>query len=488
MKIKRNQLCPCGSGKKYKKCCRNKENVLLPSDLKYRRLSKAYKDLEIKLEKFFHSQCGEDDIAAGLDEFFCWPENDESDYVQYAFMQLQDLYRPWLLYDWEYDEDAEETEAMSGNTVSLAYLEKKNKRISDIERKLILGISQEPYCFWEIMEVTSGSEMTIQNIITGKQMLVIEQMLTTQVRPKDIIFTRPVVVDDIGMLVGTGRTLVPHGMKPTLIELRKQIRGDRKFVTEEELADWDMDLRRLYLDMDRHLQIPPKLQNTDGESMEAHKLVYAIDDPEMVFKKLAVLCTVEPEKNLRAQSETDEKQRVLKANFPWTKKGNRQMPGWDNTILGEIQINPERLTIHVNSASRAKKILQEIKKLLGKLARFQMDVIEDMDGIIEKMSETSKDPGKEGLDHDELIRLPEVRQEMEKMLFNHWKGWTDIPVPALGNETPRNAVKNRDGKEAVEAVLYNAVTSSPDPLMREMNKKGIRHVCKELGLDFPGRI
>ena len=140
MKIKRNQPCPCGSGKKHKKCCLNKKNLVPPGDLKYRRLSKAYKDLEIKLEKFFHSQCGEEDIAAGLDEFFCWPENDESDYVQGAFEQLQDLYRPWLLYDWKYDEYAEETEAILGNSVSLAYLEKKNKRISDIERKLILGI------------------------------------------------------------------------------------------------------------------------------------------------------------------------------------------------------------------------------------------------------------------------------------------------------------------------------------------------------------
>ncbi len=27
----RNQPCPCGSGKKFKKCCRNKETIELPA-------------------------------------------------------------------------------------------------------------------------------------------------------------------------------------------------------------------------------------------------------------------------------------------------------------------------------------------------------------------------------------------------------------------------------------------------------------------------
>ncbi len=330
-----------------------------------------------------------------------------------------------------------------------------------------------------------GREMTIQNILTGKRMTVIERMLTTQVNPKEILFTRAVVVDDIGMLVGTGRTLMPHSIKPTLIEMRKGIRGDRLFVTDEDLGDWDMDLRRLYLDIDRGFQTQPKLQNSDGEALEPHKLVYTIDDSEKVFKKLAVLCTVESEKSLRSQSQTDEKQRVLKADFPWTKKGNRQIPEWDNTILGEFQITQKRLTINVNSADRAKKIKQEIKKRLGKLAGFQMDVIEDMNGMLEEMPENSKAFEKVGSKHDALVKVPEIRHELGKTVLDHWDRWMNIPLPALGNETPRNAVKNNDGKEAVEALLYDAVTLSPDPLMLEMNKKGVGNVCRDLGLEFP---
>ncbi|MFH2058160.1 MAG: hypothetical protein ABIJ59_04585 [Pseudomonadota bacterium] len=161
------------------------------------------------------------------------------------------------------------------------------------------------------------------------------------------------------------------------------------------------------------------------------------------------------------------------------------MPEWDNTILGKIHITPARLTIHVNSAERAKKIQQEIKKRLGKLARFQMDVIEDMDVIMKTMADDIKEDETAGLHHDELIQIPEVRHKLEKMVLAHWKSWTDIPLPALGDKTPRNAIKDSDGKEAVEALLYDAIITSPDQLMREMNEKGVKIICKELGLAFP---
>ena len=34
-KISRNTLCPCGSGKKYKRCCINKPSSTQPSDMQY---------------------------------------------------------------------------------------------------------------------------------------------------------------------------------------------------------------------------------------------------------------------------------------------------------------------------------------------------------------------------------------------------------------------------------------------------------------------
>lgn len=53
MKIGRNNPCPCGSGKKYKKCCLNKEkNFLIGEDLFYNKIMPLYKDLKFDINRF----------------------------------------------------------------------------------------------------------------------------------------------------------------------------------------------------------------------------------------------------------------------------------------------------------------------------------------------------------------------------------------------------------------------------------------------------
>ena len=72
MKISRNAPCPCGSGKKYKKCCLGKENV--SDDLLWRRLSEAHDRLSKNLMDHGHQVFGIDGFLDAVDEFFLWPE------------------------------------------------------------------------------------------------------------------------------------------------------------------------------------------------------------------------------------------------------------------------------------------------------------------------------------------------------------------------------------------------------------------------------
>jgi hypothetical protein len=50
------------------------------------------------------------------------------------------------------------------------------------------------------------------------------------------------------------------------------------------------------------------------------------------------------------------------------------------------------------------------------------------------------------------MQISEVREQMVKMLLNHWKGWVDEKIPALGGNTPRQAVNTADGRESVESL------------------------------------
>ena len=91
----------------------------------------------------------------------------------------------------------------------------------------------------------------------------------------------------------------------------------------------------------------------------------------------------------------------------------------------------------------------------------------------------------EGMDHDELMQIPEVRKQVEDMLMAHWEDWVDHEIPALGGKTPREAVKTPDGRESVEALLLDAGgRRTDDEVTKAITPKAIARVRQRLGLDI----
>jgi hypothetical protein len=88
------------------------------------------------------------------------------------------------------------------------------------------------------------------------------------------------------------------------------------------------------------------------------------------------------------------------------------------------------------------------------------------------------------MSHDELMQIPEVRDKMAKVLTAHWDGWVDHKIPALGGITPRQAVKNTDGRESVEALLLDAERHvADDEQMSHIGFAAIKDIRYRLGLD-----
>lgn len=84
---------------------------------------------------------------------------------------------------------------------------------------------------------------------------------------------------------------------------------------------------------------------------------------------------------------------------------------------------------------------------------------------------------------NELMQIPEVRAKIAEMMTAHWDGWVDSEIPALGGKTPRSAVKTRDGRESVEALLLMAERNAKqDTNMGEPELRAIDEVRRVLGL------
>ncbi len=487
MKVGRNDPCPCGSGKKYKKCC-IPDNVSTPEELHYRRLSGVYDTLLKQLLQHAARVFGPDGFAAALREFWGWPDSEEEAPDAEARERQMLLFCPWFVFNWEYDPRDEEFELTGPpeRTVAELYAADRGAQLDPLESALIEAVNRKPYSFWEVLNTEPGKRMRMQEILTGSQITVEERSGSRCVKAADIVFGRAVTVEGVGMILGLSPFIILPSHKPALIDLRRMIRGKRRTLTEDDLNEWEFEIRQTYLDLDRVLHTPPQLHNSDGDPLEMHKLVYDIDSADTAFERLASLCATETIAEMREAAKTDAAGRIRRAEITWNRPGQTKASGGiSNIVLGRILINGRRMSVEVNSARRATAIRREIKQRLASGARFKVDEVQDIDALIAD----SKRPGagaKPAADQQELMRDPEVQARAADMIRRHWEAWVDMKLPALGAMTPRKAVKTADGREAVEALLAGAERSGMnDDRIAAMNREGIRLAKELLGLAEP---
>src|SRR3990167_8224280 len=102
MSVGRNDPCPCGSGKKYKKCCLL--NILMPPTLeadfavKMRMTEGKLLDQMMGAAIDFYDKQG---LSCGIEEFFTWQDEDLSD--EDKNLALTEGFLPWFLFNWDPD-------------------------------------------------------------------------------------------------------------------------------------------------------------------------------------------------------------------------------------------------------------------------------------------------------------------------------------------------------------------------------------------------
>jgi hypothetical protein len=305
------------------------------------------------------------------------------------------------------------------------------------------------------------------------------------VEPGDLIFGRAVTVDGVGMLTGIGPAIIPARYKVDLINLRKQLQEAEGAITRQTLDDWEYELIEFYYKIEQALFSPamPQMQNTDGDRMEFHKLVYEITSPDSAFHKLCDLCTTMKAEELRADAGRDDAGRIVSGEIPWDRPGHKGTPAMSNTVLGRIMIEGGRLTAEVNSAQRAERLRRKIESRLGEEGRFKVDEIQDLEAMMRDRNPDDPGAAQRRAEQEELMQIPEVQEQIAEMICRHWEAWVDQEIPALGGKTPTEAVQTADGRESVEALLHDIERGKgQDPFTLAANRKGLQRVRERLGL------
>jgi SEC-C motif/Protein of unknown function (DUF2384) len=451
-KIGRNDRCPCGSGKKYKHCCLPR---YAPSnDHVWARQHEESDRLTREITRFALRKFGDRIYEAWQDFNLCdFPNPLDEDAAE------RQIFMPYFLFQWS--PDARRTSARrQGGVVARWYMLEKSRSLTSRERMFVEQATTQPLSFYEVVWNEPGERLAVWDVLIGGETEVIERSGSRNLQPGDLLFAQIWHLPLLNVFGSLAPISIPPSHKIEVIKLRKKLKSriakQNRYLTSHDLLRYADLVRATYLEIRDRLFAPPVLCNTDGDPLLFHTLTFRIESAEAAFDALAPLAVGCSREELLDGAELGKDGRLRRVNIEWIKKGNRKFKTWDNTILGHIKISEGLLIVEVNSESRANRVRQEIGKRLGSKAVHENTVVQTLEDMRKNASqEGAEDRELRDAEMEAMLRDPEAKKQMQAFMQEQIESWVHQKIPALGGRTPLEAVRDRDGKEMVEALLLD---------------------------------
>ncbi len=478
MSAGRNDPCPCGSGRKYKKCCLPQESAAEVVEAGWLRMRRTEGELIEKIARHLASHYGPDPIAEAWQDFTLWPEPPaERD----EWPEFESPFLPWLLFDWAPDPyNPEHGGERPEIPPARHYAEYKGTSLDSYERRYIEEACRQPLTFFLVVAPEPGRRILLRDIFRQQEVTITERQASTTLRPGEIIFAKVVTLDGDSVMLGCAPYAIPSRHFDVIVDLRDRIAKHHE-ITAEVLRDFDYEIRDLYFYLREDVvnPAPPNLQNTDGDPLQMTRIEYDLDcSCQEAFVALLPL-TLDDAGDFEEEIERDAQGDFVGLEFAWLRPGNAKNPGWPNTVLGHLELRTGTLTVNVNSQARAETIRAEIAARLGKQAKLKSTVIESAEQM---MAARHVDPNVRAARDEECSELehsPEAQALMAEMNAEHWRTWPDIPLPALRGQTPRQAAQTPDGRERLEVLLLDFSARNEMP---QAFRPDIAALRRELGM------
>jgi hypothetical protein len=287
----------------------------------------------------------------------------------------------------------------------------------------------------------------------------------------------------------TAPLAIPPDKKVEVIELRKKLRKkiakQNRNLNADDLLRYSATIRAVYLDIRDALHAPLRLANTDGDPLIFHTLTFRIESADAAFEALAPLAVGRSREELLDDAGRDESGKLRSVDFDWIREGNRKFKSWDNTILGHIRISAKHLIAEVNSENRAKRLRKEIEKRLGSIGVHQSTVAQTLEQLRKNTPQDSEEAELHEAEMEALLPDPEARKFLQATTQKQTESWVHEKIPALGGRTPIEAVRDPDGKEAVEALLAHWERHDENDVSPNLIRPDISAIRRLLNLAHP---
>ena len=483
----RNDPCPCGSGKKYKKCCLlNVEQ----HDFEYRRQRQIEAGLVKRLFAFTAEVLRPDAIE------HAWYDFNNSDEVELIPPDdpFNQLFMPWFFFNWvftfgdyinpEFDDrtPAEPEEEPLLTTIAAIFLVTNEEDLTADQQVFLRTSIQTPYTFGEVLEVRPGAGMKLRDLLRERVYEIIEHAASQTLKRGEILYCAPTECQQIVSNLATSPYPLPAISKVDVLNLRNEILEGlgHDTLNDDDLLEFEDDIRTLYLDLFAEQFAPPHLVNTEGDDWLPQTLYFDLDSIDEAFAKLKDLAGDDYQEELLEERKFHDK-KMISAEVPWLDDDGR-------VLLGLLIFENDQLKIEVNSTARAEQIKEIVEDRLGDHVRYKTTLISPIEKTIEELwekklnaegSESGFEGSPGGFDFDP--DSPEVQALMRKSADEHWSKWYDIPVPALNDMTPREAATSVEGRDLLESLLLYYESQSERYAGNPLNPD-IPAIRRELGL------
>ncbi|CAM4451886.1 MAG: hypothetical protein LEGION0398_MBIBDBAK_00762 [Legionellaceae bacterium] len=482
-KIGRNDNCPCGSSKKYKKCCGSAASETFSvMDFQSRKLRQVESDV-VNKHLFFYvtKELSPDIIKLAESDFF---PKDFPDALDDELL-FECFFMPWFLFNWKSCKKENFHSFNSELTVSQNYVTRHASRLNSLERRFIDNMQQTYYSFYSIIDVIPEKSIVVKDIFLETTHTVKERQATYTLKRGDIVFSSILTQDEQSVFIGMAPYPMPASYHLTLIDFKQHLikANKKKPLTADSLREkhpYEMLDVFFWIINDVYNKPLPSLQNTDGDPLQFCKSYFKISlTPEETLKQVLPLALSKHPEEFLEDAKRDKNGHIKRIELPWLKKGNKRHHHWSNTILGHLVIEQGKLILETNSERRAERGKKLLITSLGDAIVFQKMLIETP---AQKL--TSSKSSYLTSEHNKLLELPEVQEQLKHLAKAHWDSWLDTPIPALGNKTPRAATKTKIGKEKLEALLLEYECHDSEKT-NNLFKADIADLKTKLGLVIP---
>ncbi|MGO0884366.1 SEC-C metal-binding domain-containing protein [Clostridioides difficile] len=180
----RNELCPCGSGKKYKKCCLNKDIVSERASRKTELSQKQYTDLYSKLYDYSRHDKFKDECEKAKEMFYIM----QNDTVNEKFERFFNTY---LIQDHIME---------NKKVMTVGFLEENGANLSQSEIAILKSLFESYVSIYEVKEISTG-KIVLRDCLSGKELYTEDVKLLRSFKIGSCMIARIIDVEGTNILI-----------------------------------------------------------------------------------------------------------------------------------------------------------------------------------------------------------------------------------------------------------------------------------------------